>query len=519
MIVGSPEPVPATVPPAPRPKGPRRSSGTLRRYLIACAMFVAALLVGVMVNGSAIGSIGYPLILFAVCVWPAFLGRANARYRLLSVFMGCYFVIFGLAASVAVVTGESTRAFSLGQSVANSMLEGLLLKSDAVVIIGALCFLGAYFLVDSAGRQRHSAFLTGEWRYGTVLWLGVVTWAIGFGVSVVYDTVVSPLFIPTHVLGLPIGIASNLRLLSPLGAAMLIYLVTRQYRTALVWILLGAIIATEFVMGFLSNSKEISFRVLVLLLSALYYTNGRVSTKLLVMMVVVSVPYLLFFNTYRQFLMESGYVNPAGALEAFQKNAETVKNRAERKTDATESGLKHLVQRIDGKVYVDIIVVGTDTGRVPLMYGESLGWFFSSFIPRFLWAGKPDISIGQVFNWAFQLSESRFTFVPTTQLGELYWNFGLFGVIAGMGVIGAVFGWLSRVLSSGFMTLPRFLVLLVATYYLAIRFEGNIATQYSTVVRVIILIWVVDVLLRQFGVSRRIRLAARPSPAARTETG
>jgi uncharacterized membrane protein len=119
------------------------------------------------------------------------------------------------------------------------------------------------------------------------------------------------------------------------------------------------------------------------------------------------------------------------------------------------------------------------------------------------WPEKPNNSIGQLFNQEFSLSESKYTFVPATQLGEMYWNFGMIGVVFGMMGIGMIFGFVaSRFSVGGNMTLPRFLVLLLATYYLAVRFEGGFANQYSIFVRLVFLVAVLNVFIQFFGFSQ-----------------
>ena len=131
------------------------------------------------------------------------------------------------------------------------------------------------------------------------------------------------------------------------------------------------------------------------------------------------------------------------------------------------------------------------------------------------WPEKPDISTGQMFNRAFKLSASRLTMVPTTIPGELYWNFAMPGVILGMFVIGMIFGSITAAAGDGFnMTLPRFLMLLLATYFLAMRLEGNVATGFSTFLRLLIIIWLIDRFYRSRGVSRRRKVPpAAPDPA------
>lgn len=358
-----------------------------------------------------------------------------------------------------------------------------------------------------------SQFLAREWNYPGVLKTGLGFWCIGFAFMLAYDTTASVFYIPKYVLGLPTGVASNLRLMAPLGAMMLIYLLARRYRQRLVITLLVTMMAAEFIFGFIVSSKELSFRLAVLLLLGLYYLRGRASFKLLVIMLLVSIPYLLYFNAYRLALMEGHFLNSGAALSVFDDSMKSVKRRTGKEEDVTASSMNALRSRIDGKIYVEIITSGTESGKVPYLYGKSINLFFGSWIPRVFWPEKPDISYGQEFNRAFHLSNSRYTFVPMTMLGELYWNFAMPGVILGMFLMGMILRGVATSVSNGrSITLPRFLVLLLVTYFLAIRFEGNIANQFSTVMRLVALVWIIDRIYRALGISHRVQTKPAESP-------
>lgn len=488
-----------------------------RNYLLICGGFVLSLiLASLFTDHMPVGRVLYVTLLCAICAGPFLIGSGNPRHRILAIFMGAYFIIFGMSTYFAVLSGESI-AVMWGDS--ESMMlsaEAFLTASDFVVLLGGIAFLGGYYLMYGMRIRKSSGFLSYEWRYGTILRMGLLLWGVGFLFMLNYDTISSVYYMPTTVLGLPIGVASNFRLLAPLGAVTLIYLITRNYRPALVWTLLIAIMGTEFVFGFIVSSKETSFRIAVLLLLGLFYLRGKVNFRIIGIMLVVSIPYLLYFNAYRMNMMERGYIDAASAFEAFEKDLDTVKGKTEGAENVAGSSLRGLRQRVDGKVYIDIIVAGTSSGKVDYVYADTLLLFFQSFIPRFIWPEKPIITTGQMFNREFGLSASRYTFVPTTQLGELYWSFAWPGVIIGMMAIGMVFARIGTTVFSGMgMTLPRFLLLMMSTYFLAIRFEGNIASQYSTVVRLLILVWLLDQFLRWMGVSRRVRPdGAKKQPAA-----
>lgn len=100
-----------------------------------------------------------------------------------------------------------------------------------------------------------------------------------------------------------------------------------------------------------------------------------------------------------------------------------------------------------------------------------------------------------------------------TMLGELYWNFAMPGVILGMFLMGMILRGVATSVSNGrSITLPRFLVLLLVTYFLAIRFEGNIANQFSTVMRLVALVWIIDRIYRALGISHRVQTKPAESP-------
>jgi hypothetical protein len=66
-----------------------------------------------------------------------------------------------------------------------------------------------------------------------------------------------------------------------------------------------------------------------------------------------------------------------------------------------------------------------------------------AFIPRLLWPDKPTLSKGSWFTvyLGFSPRESEATTsTGITATGELYWNFGIVGVISGMLLIGVLIG-------------------------------------------------------------------------------
>lgn len=80
-------------------------------------------------------------------------------------------------------------------------------------------------------------------------------------------------------------------------------------------------------------------------------------------------------------------------------------------------------------------------------YGKSFAYLGYAFIPRVLWRDKPDVTRGRWFTVYLGFAESEETATTSTAvtaIGELYWNFGLLGIIFGMFLIGCLKGLLWR---------------------------------------------------------------------------
>jgi hypothetical protein len=178
-----------------------------------------------------------------------------------------------------------------------------------------------------------------------------------------------------------------------------------------------------------------------------------------------------------------------------------------------DSGLQATGRRIDGLGILSVIV--RDTPSVsPYQYGRTLGLFFVAFIPRLLWPDKPEIHIGQ---WVTDVYGSGPEVVGTstgpTQVGEFYFNFGWPGVVLGMLLLGVLlrftFEWLVR--RGG--TTPAILAAVTILYWLGVKFMGDVALTYSSLVVALVPILATHALVRLLGASVP-RTPAAAAPAA-----
>lgn len=78
---------------------------------------------------------------------------------------------------------------------------------------------------------------------------------------------------------------------------------------------------------------------------------------------------------------------------------------------------------------------------IPYWHGDSYRTLWTSFIPRILWPGKPQATIGQDFGHRYFLlnAHDKGTSINLPWLIEFYINFGILGLIVGMFFVGVFF--------------------------------------------------------------------------------
>ena len=98
----------------------------------------------------------------------------------------------------------------------------------------------------------------------------------------------------------------------------------------------------------------------------------------------------------------------------------------------------------------DAVPVGYIVGEVResgLLLGETMEYASYAFIPRAIWPDKPTVTRGAWFSTRlglFNTEAEATTAIGMTAVGELYWNFGSWGVLLGMLAIGGFQGLLWR---------------------------------------------------------------------------
>ena len=195
-------------------------------------------------------------------------------------------------------------------------------------------------------------------------------------------------------------------------------------------------------------------------------------------------------------IVHSKHESRIDALRHMDSHLSAIDNGDKPLGERLSKGLEYFADRINLKYSVEQIVART--GRdVDYQGGRTIDPLLYIFIPRFIWPDKPNSSMaGQLFNQEFKISASRDTYIATSQVGELYWNFGWAGLMVGMTLIGALMAGISCSMRFDLLqSLPRFLLLLITVYMLILRSETALAEVFSVWSRASVMLLILNALV------------------------
>ena len=85
-----------------------------------------------------------------------------------------------------------------------------------------------------------------------------------------------------------------------------------------------------------------------------------------------------------------------------------------------------------------VLIVNIVPSMIKYQQGDTLMSAFYGLIPRLLWPNKPELNLGGYVTLVIFGSKSMGN-TPLTDIGEFYLNFGFYGVLAGMFILGFLF--------------------------------------------------------------------------------
>jgi hypothetical protein len=279
-------------------------------------------------------------------------------------------------------------------------------------------------------------------------------------------------------------------------------------RGAFWWWAAATSVGIELFFGIGSGSKGAALMPLILIGLSWNYARPHFSRKQgIVIFLLTALVFAILFplnSIYRESLIAAGR-NEQSAIQSYVVLSDAAAELAATDPKATVAlAAQYLASRLSNLQAVANILRHQELGG-ERHWGASYALFLPSFIPRFLWADKPNVTISQSFGVELGYGEAQFyrkgnlgaqTSVAVTRVGELVYNFPPVLAPFGMILFGMLFRWLYEVMLIGRQVSPELAVGAYAFWWyalLAAGEEGNLASVFSGMIKgtlvMLILFW------------------------------
>jgi hypothetical protein len=425
------------------------------------------------IGGSPDPRLLYVILLFALCsTWIIDFDALNGRYALLALFLTAYFVSFGLLDFTNLLNGATSEDSS-----------SPLTATEAVILAGGIMFIVGYRITVARGSAALRRSVPRDWPMSAIVGVGLVMWVVGsvalyrWNVYVITDTTIeatkkglaslSALGIATYILA---------QMMQPFGILLLAY-AWRSLRSPYLLAAVIVVVVFQVILGFVIDIKGVAMTGGILVIMTIVLVDGRIPVAWLAGAAAFVILAFPIFQASRTEVHGNRGIARAAIVQNLGetlKLAFSAKNRVNTGRERAQT----FFERASVRGSVQMIVGSTGNG-VNFQHGYTLLPLLTTFVPRLLWPDKPDVETGKLVNKEFHVSEYEATYISPSFLGELYWNFGWFGVVLGMALNGSLFGYLAgRFNLAEARTVTGLLVLVLTIKQLVVGFEGAIGPQY-----------------------------------------
>lgn len=306
----------------------------------------------------------------------------------------------------------------------------LLGRGVLVVVVAVLAFYFGYLSPLGAAVAARAPVPPRLWQPGRVRAISLLFTAIGAASYAMYARAAGGL----------VFLATNMELRSELSAGMHVYFfgirflelgllfryaqhlqsATRRSRPVPIGLHALLVMVAVALLGSRAWAMEVLFMMLVVRALLLRPPSARA----LLVTVVVGLFAFSVYDQYRNLTHEGLEAHELGEISVGQADALYEGVLGHRNFDMMDNLLS---------------VLEFTPGPLPYLMGSSYAYYFTNWIPRKLWAGKPkgvdSILAERIYGW-------RMGGAPPGTIGELWMNFGWAGVIVGMAVFGAACRWI-----------------------------------------------------------------------------
>jgi hypothetical protein len=358
-----------------------------------------------------------------------------------------------------------------------------LTATEAVILVGGIMFIVGYRITVARGSASLRRSMARDWPMSAIVGVGLVMWVVGsvalyrWNVYVITDTTIeatkkglaslSALGTATYILA---------QMMQPFGILLLAY-AWRSLRSPFLLAAIIAVVVFQVILGFVIDIKGVAMTGGILVIMTIVLVDGRIPVAWLAGAAAFVILAFPIFQASRTEVHGNRGIARAAIVQNLGETLKLAFSAKDRVNTGRERAQTFL-ERASVRGSVQMIVANTGNG-VNFQHGYTLLPLLTTFVPRLLWPDKPDVETGKLVNKEFHVSEYEATYISPSFLGELYWNFGWFGVVLGMALNGSLFGYLAgRFNLAEARTVTGLLVLVLTIKQLVVGFEGAIGPQY-----------------------------------------
>jgi hypothetical protein len=294
------------------------------------------------------------------------------------------------------------------------------------------------------------------------------------------------------------GIVSALQQLAPVFLAAWFLAWHTAWTSTLPWkrrFLAPALLVPQIAYAIYGTFGGKSFTITLFALPAVAYWYARRRLPIRSLAVVTLIGIFVVFPLYNTFRAQDRRLTSERRLEQTWKQVQD--------WDRGEY-LEHSLEQFFARMAVvtsPAAVMRAVPRWVDYQYGQTLSSAFLSFVPRVLWPGKPMLNTARQFGHIFGLVNmvDTETYIACTLPGEMYWNFGLPGVVVWAFLVGCLFRWIYRRFGEGGVDDGVRKALYIALLIQMLAGDGQQALLVAGLVKTIVLYYGVVLVLKRMG--------------------
>jgi len=423
------------------------------------------------VSGDRLEILSLAIIMTVLGLVPTALTNTRERGHILMSIMGIVFAAYyALPAILRYVPGS-------GPVVPGSMGDQLVASQDVVraqwvIFAGMASLFAGYAIPLASDLARRMPTPTFEWSPRSALIVATAMISFGWILTVASAGLPGVGFLQTGFIG---GTLASAQLFG-LG---ILYAVWNRRRSRGALRALVVLVPISMIFGLLTGSKQQGLNAAAILMMTHVLLHRKLAWRWIAAAALALVVIYPINRFYQDYVIGSAR---ASAVEVLADPGRVVSGIGGFLADVEldeflETGFEATGLRLDMLGVVSVLIRDTPS-LVPYQYGKTLATLIIAPIPRILWPGKPDNSLGL---WITrQYSHGLESNTAPTQIGEYYINFGVIGVIGGLFLLGV----LLRIVNESLLTrptVPGLMAALISLFYLSVKFEGSVTQLYTNV--------------------------------------